>query len=256
MPKIILRVVGFIGGTLFLSLFLFTFSDPHSIERAGKSFIKWKLASEAEEAIDSIRIPTSSRLGAFLNKKTGTLIEELKQNLKDNLPAILAAQITRMKDLNCECREKWQQRIASSIKMQISKLETARAWIIDFSHVRYMEIVRKLTKDVRIFLGVNSFVFLVFLLVSFLKPNAILHLFLPGALLFVSTLFCSYFYVLEQNWFLTILYDHYTGYSYLGYLAIVFGVLCDIVFNRGKVTSKILDAFFNTIGSAVSAGPC
>ena len=48
--------------------------------------------------------------------------------------------------------------------------------------------------------------FLLLSLVSFLKPRAIRHLFVPGVLLFVATLLCAWLYVFEQNWLLTIIH--------------------------------------------------
>ncbi|VAV96835.1 hypothetical protein MNBD_ALPHA01-797 [hydrothermal vent metagenome] len=268
MKKSILRIFGIIGVIVFVPLFLLTFSDPHSIERVGKSFIEWKLNSVAEKKIDAIHIPTSTRLDAFLNKKidlnkkvglnkkASAKLEELKQQLKDELPKILAAQIAKMSDITCACRLKWEERLASTLKIQISTIETAKIKIATYSQAKYMEISEKLTRDVRIFLGINSLVFLIFLFVSFLKPRAIIHLFVPGILLFLSTIFCSYFYIFEQNWFLTILYDDYTGFAYLSYLTFTFLILSDIVFNKARVTTEIINGIFSAMGRVADISPC
>ena len=40
------------------------------------------------------------------------------------------------------------------------------------------------------------------------------------------------------------------------YLSIAFAFLSDIIFNRGRVTAKILNAIFSAIGSATSALSC
>ena len=93
-------------------------------------------------------------------------------------------------------------------------------------------------------------------LVSFLKPKAISHLFVPGALLTGSTLVCSYFYIFRQNWLLTIIYNDYLGFTYLGYVFVVFLFLCDIVFNRARVTTEIINGILNAVGSAASVAPC
>ena len=53
----------------------------------------------------------------------------------------------------------------------------------------------------------------------------------------VTTLTCAYFYVFEQDWLLTLIYRDFTGFAYLGYLAVVFAFLCDIVMNGAAVTS-------------------
>jgi hypothetical protein len=99
-------------------------------------------------------------------------------------------------------------------------------------------------------------VFLLLLVVSYLKPRAIAQLFVPGALLVVATLICSYCYVFEQNWLLTIIYSDYLGFMYLGYLGIVFLFLCDIVLNRARVTTEIVNAILNAVGSAANVTPC
>ena len=74
--------------------------------------------------------------------------------------------------------------------------------------------------------------------------------------MFVSTVICSYFYLFEQNWFYTIIYNDYTGYSFIGYLVIVFAILCDIVFNKARVTTEILNACLQALGQAASFVPC
>ncbi len=256
MKQAILRTFGIIGALVFIPLFLLTFSDPQSIERVGKSFIEWKLTSETEKKIDAIHIPTSTKFGAFLNKKAGTKLEELKQQLKDEIPVIIATQIAKMSDLSCECRAKWKHWLANSLKIQISTIEKTKVKVAEFSQAKYMEIVTKLTRDVRIFLGVNSLTFLLLLLVSFLKPNAIFHMFVPGVLLLLSTIFCSYFYIFEQNWFFTILYDDYMGFAYLGYLTLTFSLLCDITFNRGRITTDIMNSIGSALGQVFSFSPC
>ena len=79
-----------------------------------------------------------------------------------------------------------------------------------------------------------------------MKPQAIKHLFLPAILLFLSSIISSYFYLFQQNWFFTIIYNSYVGWAYLAYLGVVFAFLSDIAFNHGRVTTGLLDA---TVGS-------
>ena len=81
-------------------------------------------------------------------------------------------------------------------------------------------------------------------------------MFLPAALLVVATLICSYFYVFEQNWLLTIVYSDYLGFSYLLYLGVVFLFLCDVVFNKGRVTTEVANAISNVLGIALELVPC
>lgn len=263
MEKLSLRTFGLLGIVLFLPLFLLTFADPQLIEKSGKSFIEWKLQSKTDQKIDSIKLPEPTKfeqmLGAKakeLRAKTETELESVKAQLKADLPAILATQLAKLRNLDCTCRAKWEQSFKVSMEAKLVSLQKAKSKLIDFTHVKYMEIVQKLTFDVRIFLGANTAIFIFLLLASFIQPRGMKQLFVPGALMLVSTIICSYFYLFEQNWFYTIIYGSYTGFAYIGYLALVFGILCDIVFNKARVTTEILNACLNAVGHAASAVPC
>ena len=263
MQLISLRGFGLLGMIMFIPLFLFTFADPQLVERSGKAFIEWKLQSETDNKIDSIHLPAPSNLEKILGKKAELLrseteiaLEEIKRQLKADVPAILAAQIAKVRDLDCECRKFWESKLRDSMLVKVASLETAKEKIIEFGHAKYMEIVGKLTLDVRIFLGTNAAIFVLLFAVSFMKPMAIKHLFLPGGLMLISTVVCSYFYLFEQNWFYTIIYNDYTGYSYMGYLTFVFVILCDIIFNKARVTTEVINAFLGAIGHAAVLVPC
>ncbi len=175
-----------------------------------------------------------------------------KQMLKNDAPAIMAEQLTKVRNLDCECRRQWEARLKTFLTFKIAVAEQTREKLADFMQAKYMEIVEKLTMDVRIFLGSNALVFILLLGASFLQPKATVPLFLPGLLLLLSTLLCSCFYLFEQNWFYTILYNDYTGFGYLAYLLAVFALLYDIAFNKARVTIKILDA----AGSALHTSTC
>jgi hypothetical protein len=261
--KNLLRSFGFIGLLLFLPLFLFTFSDPQLIEKSGKSFIAWKLQNEVNKKIDLVQIPKSKTLESLfgnkikkLHQKSTQKLEKLKEQLRKDAPKMVMDQIAKTSNLSCECRKKWEDKLRSSLIFDISSLEKAKKKLANFAQAKYMDIVEKLTLDIRIFLGANSFIFLILVLASFVKPKATEHLFLPGVLMLVSTIICSCFYLFEQNWFYTVVYSNYTGFGYVAYLTVVFSILCDIVFNKARVTTRIINLILNIIGSALSVASC
>jgi hypothetical protein len=263
MEKVLLRVVGLLGIILFVPLLLFTFADSNLIEKSGKSFVEWKLQAEMYTRIESIHLPDETKLERLLGAKAQELraktdlqLNKIKQQLKDDAPAILSAQITKLQNLDCECRRKWEHSIRLSMDSKLASIEVLKTKFIDFSHVKYMEIVNKLTLDLRIFLAANSIVFIFLFVASFLQPRAIKQLFLPGGLMLISTVTCSYFYIFEQNWLYTIIYNDYTGLAYIGYLGVVFTILCDIVFNRARVTTEVLNACLQAVGQVGNLSPC
>ena len=119
-----------------------------------------------------------------------------------------------------------------------------------------MEISEKLTREFRIFTGANAAVFALLALAAFIKRRAGLHLVAPATVLIVAASITAYLYLFNQNWLHTILFSNYVGFAYVGYLSIVFGFLCDILFNRARVTTKLLNITFNIIGSGVQLVPC
>ena len=120
-----------------------------------------------------------------------------------------------------------------------------------FVRGKYLGLVRALISEIRIFSGINAALFaliLALLLSKWREPQVV---FLPASLLLVATVACAALYVFDQNWFFSIFLQRYSGYWYLAYVAVVFGLLLDIALNRGRVTRAILDV----IGSGLVPNP-
>ena len=258
--KITLRIIGIIGALLFGAFFYFTFSTPGYVEEIGKDFIKSQIQKKTNQKIDSIKLQSQdnklAKIAAAMYKKQQEKIDYIKEQLKNKAHDKLAAVMAEMRDLDCECRKKHSKMYKLGYEAQIISLQNANDKLLGFMKTKYMEVVTELIRDIRIFTGSNTFVFIFLLLISFLKPKAVTHLFLPGVLLLTATLVCSFFYIFEQNWLFTIIYNNYLGFAYLGYVGIVFLFLCDIVFNKARVTTEIINAILNAIGSATSVVPC
>ena len=259
--KLTLRSLGLIGTLLFSILFATTFKIPGFVEDMGKDFITSQIQKKTNEKIDQFKTASKdSKLAKFasvLYSKNELKIDEIKGQLKHKAHEKLAAVVAEMSDLNCECRMKYAKNLKQGFEFKLASLESMNEKLTDFMESKYMQISTELKRDVRIFTGSNAIIFLLLLVISFLKPQAIKHLFLPGILLFTATTVCSFFYVFEQNWLLTIIYNNYYGFAYLGFVGIAFLFLCDIAFNKCKVTSEIINTIMNTIGSTATAlTPC
>lgn len=260
LQKLSLRSIGGIGAAIFLTFFAFTYSVPGWVEDFAADYIESEVEGRIDTTIDAIRPSESenalARLAKSMYEKNEAQVEQLKSNLRNKVHEQWAAALATVRELDCECREKWENWFKSGFNSNIALLQAANTQLSNFIHSTYMSVATELKRDIRIFTASNAAVFFVLLLVSFLKPQAITHLFLPGALLAVSTLICSYFYIFEQNWLLTIIHSSYLGFAYLAWLGIVFLFLCDIVFNRGRITSAILNTISSAIGSTFSVVPC
>jgi hypothetical protein len=255
-----LRIVGLFGTLIFTTFFAFTYSIPGWVENVAADFIKHEVEAQIDSRIDGFEFSASdstlSQVASTLYQKNQQDIDRLKAALKNGAHEKMADALTQIRDLDCECRDKYAKILATGFEFDIALLQLANDSIVGFIQGTYMEVVAELKLDIRIFTATNAGVFLLLVLVSFLKPQAITHLFLPGALLAIATLVCTYFYIFEQNWLLTIIYGDYLGLAYLAYLGIVFIVLCDIAFNKARITTTILNGILGAAGSAMSVLPC
>lgn len=259
--KITLRSIGLIGTLLFGMLFSITFKVPGFVEDFGKEFIQYQIKKKTDQKIEQINLNNKdSKLGkiaAALYKKNQKKIDEVKDQLKNKSHEKIASVVAEMSDLSCECRKKYSETLKKGFEFKLVSLQSANEKLTDFMKSKYMEVSTELKRDIRVFTGSNAIIFLFLLIISFLKPQAIKHLFLPGMLLFSATSICTFFYVFEQNWLLTIIYNNYYGFAYLGFIGIVFLLLCDIAFNKCRITTEIINTTMNVLGSAASAlTPC
>jgi hypothetical protein len=253
-------MLGIIGILLFGSCLYFTFSIPGYVENVGKDFIISQIQKKTGEKIDAFKLQSQdsklAQIAGKLYRGHQTEMDYLKNQLKNHAHDKLASVVAEMRNLDCECRKKYAQMLKDGFEFRLVSLQKAADILQDFMKAKYMEVATELKMDIRIFTASNALIFLLLLVTSFLKPRAIVHLFLPGVLLATAAFICSYLYIFEQNWLLTIIYSDYLGFAYLGYVGVVFLFLCDIVFNRARVTSEIINALLDAVGSAVSVGPC
>jgi hypothetical protein len=175
-----------------------------------------------------------------------------KEKLKQAARAQLHDYIDQARKLGTGERRNLEERVHRDAQLTIADLILERSRLAAIIQSGYFAALSDLKRDMRIFTATNTFAFLLLVLVSFLRPDDVLELFVPGMLLLVSTLVCAYLYVFGQNWLLTIINGDYMGFAYGSWLAIVFLFLCDIGLNRARVTTTIIDGTAAVIGSAVS----
>jgi len=256
MKAAVLSVIGLFGFLVFGALLLITFVSPSVIESSAKRFVKHQIETEIHQKYNALGNSTFAHKLTGIASQWGFEKEQLQQDIKNKLPDKIASVIAAMCGYDCEKKKIVAQSITSSYLDRMSSISVAQKNLANIIKDKYIAIISSLKFDLRIFLGTNTALFLSLLLVSFFKPRAIAHLFLPAILLFVATLLSSSIYVVGQDWFYTILYNDYMGFGYLAYIAVIFGVLVDIVFNHARLTTGIINGVAQAIGSAFSVAPC
>ena len=254
--SITLRSIGLFGILLFGVLFSITFVSPEIIEKSTKGFVKYQIEKDVREKQQLLSDSTIANKALSIANKLGLESEQLQEDLDNNLPEKIASVIASMCAYDCERKKALAQSITSGYLDRIKNIEIAQDTLGNLVKGKYIEIVGNLKFDLRIFLGANFLMFLTLLVVSFIKPKAVAHLFLPGILLVLATVLSSAIYIYGQDWFYTILYNDYMGFGYLAYIAVIFGVLVDIALNKARVTAEIINGIANALGSAFTVLPC
>lgn len=256
----ILMAVSGAGSISFCLVFLLTFSSSASIESFAAEFVEREALAMIDDRIDALGPPEGAGFVAQAAAKAyaanETRIETMREKLRDRVHEKFVDAIAAIRDVDCACREKWIALLDQSTIREMALLRAANERIVEFVQGTYVRVVTDLKRDLRIFALSNALALWVLLLLLWLKPKARLHLYVPGALLVIAVAICTYGYLFEQNWLLTIIHRDYFGYGYFGYLAIVYAFLCDIALNRAKVTLEVVNLVLSIAGSALRVGPC
>lgn len=251
-----LKIIGIIGALLFSLLLSVTFVSPEKIEASAKGFVKMQIEKEVRAKQSAISDSSAAEYALNIAEGLGIDKARIQKNLDDDLPEQIASVLASMCGYDCEKKKALTQSITAGYIEKIKSIQIAENTLSDIIKGQYLKIVSNLKLDLRIFLGTNLTMFLILFVVSLAKPRAVAHLFLPGLLLVVATTLSSAIYIFGQDWFYTILYNDYMGFGYLVYIVVIFSVLLDITFNKARITTEIINAIANAIGSAFSVAPC
>lgn len=248
--------LGLIGCALFGLAFAVSIANPGLVEKTAKSVIRYEVEKKVRAKIDAID-------GGFLAKKAGALsrgyadeITQTQRLLAQNLPAQLARVIAEMQDLDCACRNKVETHIRTGMEWRIASAAAAQERLALLIRTQYLETADQLIREFRIFTGTNALVFAFLFVAVVLKRQAGIH-FLPASIvLLASAGMTAYLYLFSQDWLHTLVFGDYVGLSYIAYLVGAFALLSDIAFNRARVTTEVLSAALNAVGSGIQILPC
>jgi hypothetical protein len=111
-------------------------------------------------------------------------------------------------------------------------------------------------RELRIFTASNAIAFALLVVIMLFRRAATLQLFLVAVVLVGAVGVTGGLYIFNQNWLHTIVFSDYVGMAYAVYLAGVSLLFADVVFNRARATTRIVNLIFQSLGSAATAVPC
>lgn len=248
--------LGLMGCLLFFVAFLASVVNPGFVEGVAKDLIRYQVEKTVHEKIDALDAGFLGRKAGVYAKGYAEEIALAKRQLSEQLPARMAAVIAEMRNLDCECRKKIESGLRGRLEWRIAIASMVQEHLTTLIRTRYMETAGHLTNEFRIFTATNAFVFALLAAAVLLKRQAGWHLVPVAVVLVAAAAINAYLYLFNQNWLRTIVFSDYVGFTYLAYLTAVFACLSDIIFNRARVTSWVMNGICKVAGTASAIVPC
>ncbi|MEO8019093.1 MAG: hypothetical protein ABI769_14870 [Pseudomonadota bacterium] len=199
----VLRIAGILGLAIFSTFFVFTFAVPLWVEDFASDYLEAQAIEQFDARVDAARPPHGStflpRIAAGLYERNEHEILRLKSAIKTRARALMFTSLAAARDPDCECRRRIAMALNEFQVVRMAQMLADNRQISASIQQSYLGVVTDLKQEIRIFTATNAASFLVLLLVSLAKPQAVRHLMFPGVLLLASTLCCAWLYLFSQN---------------------------------------------------------
>lgn len=234
------------GVLLFGGAFALSFSNPLLIESAMREVVRNEVQFRVQQRMDRL---DGSSLVRLAERALGQNRRQL-DTLRAELPGKVAAGVADMLRAECPCRQRLGRGLQALAQTRLASLAGVQERLTGLIHTAYAEVATRLLLEFRVFTGTNALAFIVLGGLALARRHADRELGLAAVMLAGSVLITSGFYLFGQNWLHTILFSDYVGMAYAGWLIAVAALFGDLLFNRARVTSQMLN-----VATAVVVAP-
>lgn len=241
----------FSAGALVLS-----FADPLLIERAAREVIRIEVERRVSEKIDNLSGSRIASLAQRALQRTDADIARIEKAIRDELPGKVASVATDMLRPDCECRKRMVE-LAKRVRAdELSSLHQVQQRLVSLIESAYGSVSHALMREFRIVMASNALAFALLGFVTLVRRGAGLQLMLPALILIGAVIVTGGLYLFNQNWLHTIVFGQYVGWLYAGYLAGAAVLLTDVLLNRARVSTWLVNRTLFVMGCAATAAPC
>ena len=254
MRRVVL-IVAALGTLLFGGLLVLSYASPITLESWARLAVQHEIEARVAARTGAL---SQSALVRAAESAVGANNRELlaaKEALAA-LPAKVASVAGQMLDPECPCRLRAREFLREHLAGKVSFLNASNERLTSLIQSKYVEVAESLLREFRIFCAANALVFVFLGVVAFVKRQAGIQLLAPAFVLVVSAVVVACLYLFTQNWLQTVLLGQYVGFWYFPYLGLAVASLGDVLFNRARVTSAIVNAALSAVGGVASAVPC
>lgn len=254
--RTLLLIVSLSGALVSGGAFALSFLDPLLIERAAREVVRIEVERRVGEKIDALSNSRIAGLAKRALQNTEVDIARAQRQIREDVPRRVADVVADMLNADCECRKRLVEYAQKSESEHLTSLSQVRERLVGLAESAYASVTRNLMREFRIFSGSNAVAFALLGIITLVRRTATLQLILPAVVLIGAVLIASGLYLFNQNWLHTIVFSQYVGLGYMIYLSSAALLLADVLLNRARVTTQIVNAAFQLVGSAATAVPC
>lgn len=245
-----------VGTLVFGIAFVISWLNPIWIERMASTAVRVEVERETGERIDALSGTPIMGLAQRALGRTDAEIDRTRAAMRREAPARVARVTTAMLDPDCACRSRLTSASDSGARLHLLSLAQLRARLVSLIESAYADVRMKLLREFRIFTGANAAALALLGVVTLVRRKAGLQLMVPAVALAGGVMVTTGLYVFAQDWLHTILFNDYVGLAYAAWLGLVVLLLADILANRARVSTLVVNAVFAVLGAAATALPC
>jgi hypothetical protein len=247
---------GLVGAALFAAAFAWSLARPLGTERLLRYLVQREVQHRVDERIASIADGGLAALAQRALGRTDAEIQALRRRLREDATLKVAAVVGDMLQADCACRQRIAGYVRGAQQERLTTLLEVRPRLIALAESAYASVSRELLREFRIFTGSNAVAFGLLALAAWLRRSAGMQLMLPAVVLAGAIALTGGLYLFNQDWLHTIVFGDYLGWGYAAWLAVVAGLLGDVLLNRARVSTRAFNVLANAVGASVQALPC
>lgn len=247
--RTLILTVSALGFVCFMGLLLLSFLAPLQVERWARAAIEHDVQRRVEARWQSLEKPALLRAA---EQQMRAHADEIAQARR----ALVALTVREMQDPDCPCRRKLREFAHGALEGQIDKLTSMTDKLRQLAQAKYADVAASLLRELRIFSACNAAVFALLGVVALVRRRAMLQLLAPTVVLLGAAAVVAGGYLFSQNWLQTILLSDYVGWTYAPWLGAAIAALADVVWNRARICTMLVNGLAQLCGAALSAVPC
>ncbi|MFO1337802.1 MAG: hypothetical protein U1F53_06120 [Burkholderiaceae bacterium] len=254
--RAIVLALGVLGAALFGGALVLSLLNPILVERAAREVVRIEVERRVSDKVEALSNAKVTDLALKALQKADVDIERTRDAIRRELPRRVGSVVADMLNADCECRQRLLAYMERAEEERLSSLTQLREQLVTLIESSYASVSQSLMREFRIFAASNMAAFALLAAIAAVRRKATLQLLLPAVVLVGSVAITGGMYLFSQNWLHTIVFSQYVGLAYVVYLVCVALLLADVVFNRARATTQMVNLLFSAVGAAATAVPC